>query len=158
MLVLKKSKSYKAVLFVSKSLKRSMFFSTNSQNLITILTVKCMQELYAIGGRAFWVLNMAPVGCYPAFLVQLPHNSSDLDPFGCLISYNNAVVYYNNLLKEALSQTRKSLPNASLIYVDTYSIVLKLSQHPTSHGIVFSLKVFSTGLQLAQESFISLTA
>ncbi|XP_062090586.1 GDSL esterase/lipase At4g01130 isoform X1 [Humulus lupulus] len=99
-----------------------------------------IKELYGLGGRAFFVLNMAPVGCYPALLVQVPHNSSDIDPFGCLISYNNAVVSYNKLLKDALSQTRKSLPNASLIYVDTYSILLELSHHPTSHGLKYGTK------------------
>lgn len=93
-----------------------------------------VQELYAIGGRTFLVLNLAPVGCYPALLVQLPHNSSDIDQFGCLISYNNAVVDYNNLLKETLTQTRTSLPNASLIYVDTHSVILELFRHPASHG------------------------
>lgn len=80
------------------------------------------------------VLNLAPVGCYPAFLVQLPHSSSDIDQFGCLISYNNAVVDYNNLLRQTLSQIRPSLPNASLVYVDIHSVLLELFRHPTSHG------------------------
>lgn len=82
------------------------------------------------------VQNLAPVGCYPAFLVQLPHNISDIDEFGCLISYNKAVVDYNNMLKDALAQSRQSLQNASLIYVDTFSILLDLFQRPTSHGKV----------------------
>jgi hypothetical protein len=80
------------------------------------------------------VLNLAPVGCYPSFLVELPHNSSDLDEFGCMVSYNNAVVDYNNMLKESLKQTRESLSDASVIYVDTYTVLLELFRHPTSHG------------------------
>lgn len=83
------------------------------------------------------MLNLAPIGCYPAFLVQLPHSSSDLDAYGCMISYNNAVLDYNNMLKEALAQTRRDLPNASLIYIDTHSVLLDLFQHPTSHGTLF---------------------
>ncbi|BBG97617.1 GDSL-like Lipase/Acylhydrolase superfamily protein, partial [Prunus dulcis] len=90
-----------------------------------------IKELYALGGRAFLVLNLAPVGCYPSFLVGLP--PSELDAFGCSISYNNAVVDYNNMLKETLRQTRGSLTNASLIYVDTSSVLLELFRHPTSH-------------------------
>ncbi|KAM2280409.1 hypothetical protein ACFX1S_041136 [Malus domestica] len=92
-----------------------------------------IKELYALGGRAFLVLNLAPVGCYPSFLAGLP--PSELDAFGCSIAYNKAVVDYNKLLKEALSQTRGSLPNASLVYVDTSSVLLELFRHPTSHGI-----------------------
>lgn len=80
------------------------------------------------------MLNLAPIGCYPAFLVQLPHNTSDIDQFGCLISYNNAVVDYNNMLKAALAKTRKDLAGANVVYVDTHTVLLELFQHPTSHG------------------------
>ncbi|PQQ06176.1 GDSL esterase/lipase [Prunus yedoensis var. nudiflora] len=97
-----------------------------------------IKELYALGGRAFLVLNLAPVGCYPSFLVGLP--PYELDAFGCSISYNNAVVDYNNMLKETLRQTRGSLPNASLIYVDTSSVLLELFRHPTSHGLKYGPK------------------
>ncbi|RDX67430.1 GDSL esterase/lipase [Mucuna pruriens] len=99
-----------------------------------------IKELYNLGGRTFMVLNLAPVGCYPAFLVELPHNSSDLDEFGCLVSYNNAVVDYNNMLKETLRQTRESLPDASVIYVDIHTVLLELFQHPTSHGLKYGTK------------------
>ncbi|KAJ1414685.1 SGNH hydrolase superfamily [Sesbania bispinosa] len=99
-----------------------------------------IKELYNLGGRTFMVLNLAPVGCYPSFLVELPHNSSDLDDFGCMISYNNAVVDYNNMLKETLTQTRQSLSDASVIYVDTHTVLLELFQHPTSHGLQYGTK------------------
>ncbi|XVF33227.1 hypothetical protein REPUB_Repub17cG0149900 [Reevesia pubescens] len=99
-----------------------------------------VKELYQLGGRTFFVLNLAPVGCYPALLVQLPHKTSDLDKFGCLISYNKAVVDYNKMLKKALSQTRGDLPNASLIYVDTHAVLLELFQHPISHGLRYGTK------------------
>lgn len=74
------------------------------------------------------------MGCYPSFLVELTHDSSDLDDFGCMVSYNKAVVNYNKMLKETLKQTRESLSDASVVYVDTYSVLLELFQHPTSHG------------------------
>ncbi|KAK4339354.1 hypothetical protein RND71_040816 [Anisodus tanguticus] len=76
----------------------------------------------ALGGRTFWVLNLTPIGCYPAYLVELPHESSDLDQFGCMISYNNAVVDYNNMLKAALAQTRKEITDANVVYVDTHGL------------------------------------
>lgn len=93
-----------------------------------------IKELYGIGGRTFFVMNLAPVGCYPAFITELPHDSSDVDSHGCLISYNNAVVDYNNLLKETLRQTRAQLPHSSVIYVDTHSVKLELYQHPKNYG------------------------
>ncbi|KAK7338009.1 hypothetical protein VNO77_18604 [Canavalia gladiata] len=99
-----------------------------------------IKELYNIGGRTFMVLNLAPVGCYPSFLEQLPHNNSDIDKFGCLVSLNNAVVDYNNMLKETLRQTRESLSDASVIYVDTHTVLLELFRHPTSHGLQYGPK------------------
>ncbi|XP_019190866.1 PREDICTED: GDSL esterase/lipase At4g01130-like [Ipomoea nil] len=101
---------------------------------------KTIKDIYALGGRTFFILNLAPVGCYPGLLVKLPHNASDVDQFGCLKSYNNAVVDYNNMLKDALRQTRKNLKDANLVYVDTHSILLDLFQHPTSHGLKFGTK------------------
>ncbi|XP_004240088.1 GDSL esterase/lipase At4g01130-like isoform X1 [Solanum lycopersicum] len=99
-----------------------------------------IKEIYGLGGRTFLVLNLAPIGCYPAFLVKLPHESSDIDEYGCLISYNNAVVDYNNMLKDALAQTRKDLSDANVIYVDTHAVLLELFQHPTSHGLKYGNK------------------
>ncbi|MCD9646566.1 hypothetical protein HAX54_036502 [Datura stramonium] len=99
-----------------------------------------IKEIYGLGGRTFLVLNLAPIGCYPAFLVQLPHESSDIDEFGCLTSYNNAVVDYNNMLKDALAQTRKDLSDANVVYADTHAVLLELFQHPTSHGLKYGTK------------------
>ncbi|XP_047974228.1 GDSL esterase/lipase At4g01130 [Salvia hispanica] len=99
-----------------------------------------IKEIYAIGGRDFLVLNLAPIGCYPAFLVELPHNASDIDSFGCLISYNNAVVDYNTMLEEALKQTRREIGDANVVYTDIHSVMLELFHHPTSHGMKYGTK------------------
>ncbi|XP_058190938.1 GDSL esterase/lipase At4g01130 isoform X2 [Rhododendron vialii] len=99
-----------------------------------------VDESHTKGGRTFLVLNLAPVGCYPAFLVELPHNRSDLDAFGCMVSYNNAVVDYNNMLKAALTQTRQAIPDASVIYVDTHAVLLELFQHPIPHGLKYGTR------------------
>ncbi|XP_077226783.1 GDSL-like Lipase/Acylhydrolase superfamily protein [Tasmannia lanceolata] len=99
-----------------------------------------IKALYAEGGRTFLVSNLAPIGCYPAFLTELPHKNSDLDMYGCMVSYNKAVEDYNNLLKETLRGTRGLLSNASLIYVDTHSVKLELFRHPKSHGLMYGTK------------------
>lgn len=80
------------------------------------------------------VFNMAPVGCYPAFLAGLPRDSKDLDEFGCVKSYNGGVTYYNQLLNDSLAEVRKTLQDASVVYVDKHAVTLELFQHPTAHG------------------------
>ncbi|VAI82788.1 unnamed protein product [Triticum turgidum subsp. durum] len=99
-----------------------------------------IQDLHSIGARKFMVFNMAPIGCYPAFLVELPHSSNDLDEYGCMASYNSAVVYYNELLNNSLAEVRKTLQNASIVYVDKYSAMLELFRHPEDHGLKYGTK------------------
>uniref|UniRef100_A0A1D1YVQ0 GDSL esterase/lipase At4g01130 n=1 Tax=Anthurium amnicola TaxID=1678845 RepID=A0A1D1YVQ0_9ARAE len=99
-----------------------------------------IKELYALGGRAFLVFNLAPIGCYPAFLMELPHNSSDLDEYGCMVSYNDAVADYNNMLRETLRQTRSALADAAVVYVDTHAVKLELFRHPNAHGLLYGTR------------------
>ncbi|GJN29587.1 hypothetical protein PR202_gb17825 [Eleusine coracana subsp. coracana] len=97
-------------------------------------------DLYNIGARNFMVFNMAPIGCYPAFLTQLPHSSNDLDEYGCMKTYNSGVIYYNELLKNSLAELRKKLPGASIVYIDKHSVVLELFRHPNAHGLKYGTK------------------
>ncbi|XP_031504395.1 GDSL esterase/lipase At4g01130 isoform X1 [Nymphaea colorata] len=99
-----------------------------------------IKVLYDEGGRTFLVQNLAPIGCYPAFLVELPHGRSDLDEYGCMTSYNDAVSYYNSLLKGRLDQLRPQLPQASVIYVDTHTVELELFRNPTHHGLKYGTR------------------
>ncbi|VVB06861.1 unnamed protein product [Arabis nemorensis] len=99
-----------------------------------------IKEIYGIDGRTFLVLNLAPVGCYPAIITGYTHTISDLDKFGCLIPINKAVKYYNALLKKTLSVTRTELKNATIIYLDTHKILLDLIQHPKSFGMKHGIK------------------
>ncbi|ESQ37750.1 hypothetical protein EUTSA_v10028725mg [Eutrema salsugineum] len=99
-----------------------------------------IKEIYGIGGRTFLVLNLAPVGCYPSILTGYIHTASDLDKFGCLISVNKAVEYYNALLKKTLSKTRTEVKNATVIYLDTHKILFDLFQYPNSYGMKHGIK------------------
>ncbi|KAL6839560.1 hypothetical protein ACP4OV_030499 [Aristida adscensionis] len=99
-----------------------------------------IQDLYNNGARNFLVFNMAPIGCYPAFLTKLPHSSSDLDGNGCMTTYNNGVIYYNELLNNSLAEVRKKLPDAFIVYADKYTVTLELFQHPTAHGLKYGTR------------------
>ncbi|KAF8698175.1 hypothetical protein HU200_035692 [Digitaria exilis] len=99
-----------------------------------------IQDLYNIGARNFMVFNMAPIGCYPAFLTELPHSSNDLDEFGCMKTYSSGVVYYNELLKNILAEVRKKMQDASIVYVDKHTVMLELFRHPHAHGLKYGTK------------------
>ncbi|CAI9763830.1 unnamed protein product [Fraxinus pennsylvanica] len=111
----------------------------NAPQVISQIT-STIKELYSLGGRTFLVLNLAPVGCYPRFLAEQSQGGSvDQDASGCKISYNNAVNEYNNMLKDALQQTRNDLSGANVIYVNTNAALLDLYQNPKSHGMQHGL-------------------
>ncbi|KAJ1258134.1 hypothetical protein BS78_10G051100 [Paspalum vaginatum] len=99
-----------------------------------------IQDLYNIGARNFMVFNMAPIGCYPAFLTELPHDSNDLDEFGCMKSYNSGVIYYNELLNNSLADVRKKLQDASIVYVDKHTVTLELFRYPNAHGLKYGTR------------------
>ncbi|KAF0901535.1 hypothetical protein E2562_003514 [Oryza meyeriana var. granulata] len=98
------------------------------------------QELYKIGARNIMVFNMAPIGCYPAFLTKLPHTSNDMDRYGCMKTYKSAVIYYNELLNTSLAEVRKKLQDASIVYVGKHAVTLELFRHPKAHGLKYGTR------------------
>uniref|UniRef100_A0A7C8ZMS3 Alpha-L-fucosidase n=1 Tax=Opuntia streptacantha TaxID=393608 RepID=A0A7C8ZMS3_OPUST len=96
---------------------------------------KVVRDVYANGGRSFWIHNTGPLGCLSYTLVVLfPLSTSQLDKFGCSVPHNEAAQYYNTKLKEVVAQLRKDLPSASITYVDVYSLKHTLFTQPKKLG------------------------
>ncbi|EYU38913.1 hypothetical protein MIMGU_mgv1a0134771mg, partial [Erythranthe guttata] len=69
-------------------------------------------------------------------ITQVSHEESDIDQWGCMFSFNNAVRDYISALKDSLQQARQEdLRGANVFYVDNHAIQLELYQNPTSHGL-----------------------
>jgi len=68
----------------------------------------------------------------PLILANFP--SAIKDSYGCAKQYNEVSQYFNQKLKEALSQLRKDLPLAAITYVDIYSPKYSLFQNPKKYG------------------------
>ncbi|XP_052158554.1 GDSL esterase/lipase At4g01130 [Oryza glaberrima] len=120
----------------------SQSIETVKQSLPSVVSKisSAVQELYNIGARNIMVFNMAPIGCYPAFLTKLPHTSNDMDGYGCMKTYNSAVTYYNELLNNSLAKVRKKLQDASIVYLDKHAVTLELFRHPKAHGLKYGTK------------------
>ncbi|CAH9118050.1 unnamed protein product [Cuscuta epithymum] len=91
---------------------------------------------YAYGGKKFWVHNTGPFGCLPKKLATIKVNnaSTDLDDYGCLKSLNEAAQIFNTQLKTICEQLRVELKNATIVYVDIYSIKYSLISNSTLYG------------------------
>ena len=93
-----------------------------------------MQYLYTTGARFFMITNLGPMGCYPANLANIAHNPTDVDANGCLISFNNVVSNFNDLLRNRSFLLQTQLYGASVIYVDVYSIKYQLWANGPANG------------------------
>jgi len=96
--------------------------------------VGAVQSLYNEGARTILVSGVQPQGCSPFWLTYFSHSSNDFDQYGCSISYNDAVLYFNTLLRYQLSSSRKQLEDANIIYVNTYDIIYDFFANPSTYG------------------------
>ena len=101
-----------------------------------------MQNVYGQGGRSFWVHNTGPVGCLPYVLDRYLITAAQVDKYGCASPFNEVAQYFNRKLREAVVQLRKDLPEATIIYVDVYSVKYTLITQAKKYGN--SLHPFAT--------------
>ncbi|KAI3817519.1 hypothetical protein L1987_11311 [Smallanthus sonchifolius] len=80
-----------------------------------------IKNVYALGGRAFWIHNTGPVGCLPYIMDTRVITAAQVDNYGCAAPFNDVSRYFNEKLKEAIVQLRKDLHLAAITYVDIYS-------------------------------------
>lgn len=103
-----------------------------------------MQTLYTQGGRNFWIHNTGPLGCLPQKLSLV--QNKDLDPYGCLSSYNSAARLFNEGLHHLCLDMRSELKDATIVYVDIFAIKYDLIANSTKYGEFVVSKVFSPSL------------
>lgn len=85
-----------------------------------------IKNVYAQGGRAFWIHNTGPVGCLPYIMDTRMITAAQVDKHGCASPFNGVSRYFNQKLKEAVVQLRKELSLAAITYVDLYSVKYSL--------------------------------
>lgn len=93
-----------------------------------------VKELYNEGARTILVKDVGPQGCQPFWLTYFGHSSNDFDRYNCSISYNDAVRYYNGLLKGEVASLQGQLKSAKVIYVNTYEILYDFIANPSRYG------------------------
>nr|XP_043637007.1 GDSL esterase/lipase At3g26430-like [Erigeron canadensis] len=85
-----------------------------------------IKNIYVSGGRSFWIHNTGPVGCLPYIMDTRLITAAQIDKHGCASPFNGVSQYFNEKLKEAISQLRKELHLAAITYVDIYSVKYSL--------------------------------
>ncbi|XP_071728371.1 GDSL esterase/lipase At3g26430-like [Rutidosis leptorrhynchoides] len=85
-----------------------------------------IKNVYALGGRTFWIHNTGPVGCLPYILDTHLITAAQVDKHGCASTFNGVSQYFNQKLKETIIQLRNELQLAAITYVDIYSVKYSL--------------------------------
>ncbi|GAB4855671.1 hypothetical protein Ancab_024293 [Ancistrocladus abbreviatus] len=93
-----------------------------------------VQDLYDQGARNFWIHNTGPLGCLPQKLTLDQNKAGDLDSFGCISSYNAAAKMFNAALQQFIQGMKSALKDATIVYVDVYSIKYDLIANASKYG------------------------
>ncbi|CAA0824935.1 GDSL esterase/lipase LIP-4 [Striga hermonthica] len=99
-----------------------------------------MSALYERGATYFWVHNTGPLGCLPASLGTSKTNATDFDEHGCIESMNEGAKAFNAELAALCEELRSQMQNATIVYVDVYSIKYNLIEYSAFYDFKHTLE------------------
>ncbi|KAL3717719.1 hypothetical protein ACJRO7_009196 [Eucalyptus globulus] len=97
--------------------------------------------IYKSGGKNFWVHNTGPLGCLPQKLATTAHDASDADEHGCLRFLNDAAQVFNRQLQSLCEELRPQMKDATIVYVDVFTIKYDLIANHAVYGFEDPLMV-----------------
>ncbi|KAL0015123.1 hypothetical protein SO802_002192 [Lithocarpus litseifolius] len=92
---------------------------------------KQLSRLYQLGARKMVFHGLGPLGCIPSQRVKSKKGE-------CLERVNQLILDFNSSVQKLLASLNQRLPNAKLIFADTYPAVLDLIDNPSKHGFKVS--------------------
>lgn len=99
-----------------------------------------MQNLYNSNVRKVVVMGLAPIGCAPYYLWQ--YGSEDGD---CIKVINNMIMEFNFVMRFTISELRKELTDANIIFCDAYQgsmdIIKNFDRYGKNKTLVFFLMI-----------------
>ncbi|KAG6519375.1 hypothetical protein ZIOFF_022868 [Zingiber officinale] len=122
----------------------AFYSKTEDQILASIPTILSefesgLKKLYDQGARRFWIHNTGPLGCLTQNIARFGKDPSKLDETGCLRSHNRVAKLFNLQLHALCTKLQGLFEDASLTYVDVFSIKLNLIANYSKYGFENSI-------------------
>uniref|UniRef100_A0A7N0TAL6 GDSL esterase/lipase n=1 Tax=Kalanchoe fedtschenkoi TaxID=63787 RepID=A0A7N0TAL6_KALFE len=99
--------------------------------LLATTLEKQLVELYQLGARKMVFHGLGPLGCIPSQRVKSKTGQ-------CLKQVNRWVMIFNSRVEKLTAKLNGWLPNAQLMFADTYPAVYDLISNPTAYGFKIS--------------------
>lgn len=90
-----------------------------------------LTRLYQLGARKMVFHGLGPLGCIPSQRVKSKKGQ-------CLKQVNKWILQFNSNVQNLINTLNHRLPNAKLMFADTYPLVLELINNPSSYGFKIS--------------------
>jgi len=101
-----------------------------------------VEELVAMGARAFVVPGNLPFGCAPLYLRRFGGDAAYWDydaSTGCLAWFNRFAEYHNRVLTARLDRLRRRHPGVTIVYADWYGAMMSIFRAPRDLGFTNAL-------------------
>ncbi|CAL5205610.1 unnamed protein product [Lathyrus oleraceus] len=93
-----------------------------------------LQKIYSLGGRRFFINNIAPAGCFPSIVARSRPRGE------CNEKMNKAISSYNKLLPNALGKLQAKLGGFTFIHSNLYGSLMDLKENGYKYGILETWK------------------
>lgn len=93
--------------------------------------LECVKRLYLLGARKMVLHGLGPLGCIPSQRVKSKTGE-------CLKRVNQWILEFNSSVQKLIASLHQRLPNAQLIFADTYPAVLDLIDNPRKYGKLYA--------------------
>nr|PNR55405.1 hypothetical protein PHYPA_006302 [Physcomitrium patens] len=99
-----------------------------------------LKGLAQFGGANVVVVNLPPLGCFPALLTIYPASVDKYDKYGCLSSLNKISTAHNTALNSTVLTIREKYRNVTFHYGDLFSAYTDILKSPQTYNITQPLK------------------
>ncbi|XP_054808334.1 GDSL esterase/lipase EXL3-like [Prosopis cineraria] len=115
--------------YIQYAIRRAQYDISSYTDFMAAQALSFLQELYGLGARRIGVFNIPVLGCVPSQRTIEGGLQRECSEFA-----NQAAALFNSKLSSLIDTLHKNLPDARLVYLDSYTPFLHMLQRPAQYG------------------------